>query len=114
MKLRVTALERRLTAARIDEVRRCGDVLLFESDLSAEALRELADGCAQVCLGRAAVFCGSDADGYKYILAQKGGDLRETAKMLNAELNGRGGGKPEFVQGSVQASRAAIEAFFGL
>ncbi|MBQ5748981.1 MAG: alanyl-tRNA editing protein [Oscillospiraceae bacterium] len=112
MKLRVTALERRLTAARIDEVRRCGDVLLFESDLSAEALRELADGCAQVCLGRAAVFCGSDADGYKYILAQKGGDLRETAKMLNAELNGRGGGKPEFVQGSVQASRAAIEAFF--
>lgn len=112
MKQRVTALERRLTAARVEQVRGCGDVLLFESDLSAEALRELADGCAQVCGGRAAVFCGTDTDGYKYILAQKGGDLRETAKSLNAALCGRGGGKPEFVQGSVQAKRADVEAFF--
>ena len=112
MKLRVTALERRLTASRIEAMRDGGDILLFERDLSADALRELADGCAQVCGGRAAIFCGSDEEGYKYILAQKGGDLRETAKALNAALCGRGGGKPEFVQGSVQSSRDAIEAFF--
>ena len=33
-------------------------------------------------------------------------------KALNTALNGRGGGKPNFVQGSVAAARGAIEAFF--
>lgn len=31
---------------------------------------------------------------------------------MNAALSGRGGGKPNFVQGSVGCDRAAIEAFF--
>ena len=38
--------------------------------------------------------------------------FRELTKKMNAELNGRGGGKPNFVQGSVAAARGAIEAFF--
>jgi alanyl-tRNA synthetase len=33
---------------------------------------------------------------------------------MNKALNGRGGGRNGFAQGSVQADRAAIEAFFGL
>jgi len=33
-------------------------------------------------------------------------------RELNTALQGRGGGKPFFAQGSVSASRAAIEAFF--
>ena len=45
-------------------------------------------------------------------LCQKDGDLRQTVKALNAACNGRGGGKPFFAQGSVQASRAQLEAFF--
>ena len=32
-------------------------------------------------------------------------------RELNTALQGRGGGKPFFAQGSVQASRAQIEAF---
>ena len=42
----------------------------------------------------------------------RGGDLRALTKELNAALSGRGGGKPEFVQGSVGAERETIEAFF--
>ena len=42
----------------------------------------------------------------------RGGDLRALTKGLNAALSGRGGGKPEFVQGSVGAERGAIESFF--
>ena len=31
---------------------------------------------------------------------------------MNAALNGRGGGKPFFAQGSVQATKEQIEQFF--
>ena len=58
-----------------------------------------------------AIFAGSDAEGYKYALCRKDGDLRQLVKDLNAACCGRGGGKPFFAQGSVQASRAQIEAF---
>lgn len=40
------------------------------------------------------------------------GDLRQYTKELNAALNGRGGGKPFFVQGSVQATEKEIRGFF--
>ena len=40
------------------------------------------------------------------------GDLRPLVQALNTALHGRGGGKPSFAQGSVQADRVEIEAFF--
>ena len=36
----------------------------------------------------------------------------QLVKELNAQLHGRGGGKPFFAQGSIQAGRAEIEVFF--
>ena len=39
-------------------------------------------------------------------------DLRQFTKNMNAALNGRGGGKPFFVQGSVKASEEEIRQFF--
>ena len=43
---------------------------------------------------------------------REGRILRGLTKRLNAALQGRGGGKPGFVQGSLAASRTDIEAFF--
>ena len=40
------------------------------------------------------------------------GDLRQYTKEMNAALNGRGGGKPFFVQGSAQATEDEIRNFF--
>ena len=45
-------------------------------------------------------------------MGEKDGDLRQFTKEMNARLNGRGGGKPFFVQGSVQASEKEIRNFF--
>ena len=39
-------------------------------------------------------------------------DFRQFTKEMNAALNGRGGGKPFFVQGSVKASEDEIRQFF--
>ncbi len=89
------------------------DTLIFEEGLSSDGVRRLADALMQQCSGLCAVFSGSDGEGYKYALGQQDGELRALVKEMNAALSGRGGGKPFFAQGSVQCSRAEIEAFFG-
>lgn len=86
--------------------------LLFEPGLSPDALRRLCDALLQVCSGQCACFSGTDETGYKYAIGWRGGDLRTFTKHFNQVLAGRGGGKPDFVQGSVPATRAEIETFF--
>ena len=85
--------------------------VVFEPGLSPDGLRRLCDALLQVCPGRCACFSGEDSKGYKYAIGCRGGDLRAFTKELNQALSGRGGGKPEFVQGSVQADRSAVEDF---
>ena len=112
LKSRLLALEESRFAALAEQYRQAGDVLLFEDGLSPDGLRRLCDAVLHTCGGRCACFSGDDSSGYKYAVGQLNGDLRDLVKELNQTLNGRGGGKPDFVQGSVQAKRAEIEAFF--
>ena len=112
LKQRCAKLEESVFAQTAAQYEGKGDVLLFEDELSGDSLRKLCDAVTNRCGGRCAVFAGADG-AYKYAIGHAGGDLRELVKKLNAELNGRGGGKPNFVQGSVSADRAAIEKFLG-
>ncbi|MDE7262665.1 MAG: alanyl-tRNA editing protein [Oscillospiraceae bacterium] len=108
---RVSDLEERDFARLADEYAGKGDVLLFQGGMTAESLRKLCGAVQKKCGGRCAVFAGEDG-AYQFAVGQPGGDLRSFVKELNAALHGRGGGKPEFVQGSVQASRQEILEFF--
>ena len=112
LKARCAAMEDAAFARLAEEHRGKGDVLLFEDGLSPDSLRRLCDAVLHTCGGRCACFSGSEEAGYKYAIGQLGGQLRELTKQLNQALSGRGGGKPDFVQGSVQASQAEICAFF--
>ena len=58
----------------------------------------------------AAVFTGADASGYRYAIAQEGGDVRALTKALNTRFSGRGGGSAVLTQGSLTGGRAEIEA----
>ena len=89
-----------------------GSVLIFMDGMDVDSVRKLADAVTQTCQGCCAVF-SKNADGsYKYAMGEKDGDLRQFTKEMNAKLNGRGGGKPFFVQGSVQATEEEIRRFF--
>lgn len=112
LKSRLMALEESRFAALAEQYAGAGDVVLFEDGLSPDALRRLCDAVLHTCGGRCACFSGTDGWGYKYAVGQAGGDLRGFVKELNNTLSGRGGGKPDFVQGSVQAGRREIETFF--
>lgn len=110
---RLVGLENAEFQRRAEALAGAGNVLLIEPPMSPEALRKLAAAVLERCGGRCAVFAGDDANGYKYAVGERGGSLRELVKALNQALRGRGGGKPDFAQGSVQAKRGEIEAFFG-
>ena len=112
LKSRLLTLEESRFADLAGQYAGAGDVALFEDGLSPDALRRLCDAVLHACGGRCACFSGTDGWGYKYAIGQAGGDLRGFVKELNQALRGRGGGKPDFVQGSVQAGRTDIETFF--
>ncbi len=111
-KYRVIGLQRQIFAGIAAGYAGQGNVLHFAEDLDGNALRELTDKIAERCGGRAAVFCGKDAEGYAYCLSSREEDLRAFGKAMTAALNGRGGGKPGFQQGRVSANRVTIQAFF--
>ena len=108
---RVMELEERDFARLAAEHAGKGDVLLTQGPMSSESLRKLCGMVQEQCGGRCAVFAGSET-AYQYAISHPGGDLRPLAKKLNAALQGRGGGKPEFVQGSVQSDEESIRNFF--
>ncbi len=87
------------------------NVVHFEDGLEPGQVRVLADKIAGAISGWCAVFSGEDVN-YAYCLAARQGDLRAMGKEMTAALKGRGGGKPNFQQGSVRAAREEIEGFF--
>ena len=111
-KLRFVALQKKLFGFVKERYVNCGNVLHFEENLDSVQIRELADAIADTCGGMAAVFSGTGDSGYAFALVTREGDLRAFGKAMTTALNGRGGGKPIFQQGRVQAAKAQIEDFF--
>ncbi len=85
------------------------NVCIFEEELDNIAVRNFVNGAMERCPGICAAFVGTDDAGYRYILGSRNVDLRVFVKELNARFQGRGGGKPEMVQGSLTGSRDEIE-----
>lgn len=54
---------------------------------------------------------GADGD-FKYVISSKSTDLRKDAKDINEALSGRGGGKPEMIQGSFSSTLFEIKQYF--
>ena len=87
-----------------------GNILVFDATLGEIAQRELVNRLMEKAGGFAAVFCGSNEDGWRYIVGSRCLDLRAMSREINAAIQGRGGGTPQMIQGSARADRAEIEA----
>ena len=111
VKFRAAALEEESFRRTAAEYAGRGDVLLIVPPLQGDGVRRLCDAVSQTCGGRCIVFSG-EGTGYKYAVIQPGQDIRQMVKEMNAALNGRGGGRDGFAQGSVQATDAQIRAYF--
>ncbi len=109
-RLKYNVLKKELFAAKAEGV--SGEFCcMFDASGEAEDARVFCDLLADK-VKIAAVFSGDDENGYKYAIGSRTEDVRAMGKELNSACNGRGGGKPDMVQGSVAATKERIEAFF--
>lgn len=87
-------------------------VCLFDENLEGAAPRELMNMIlarnVQVC----GVFAGNENAGFRYVIGSQNCDVRKLCKSLNAAFEGRGGGKPEMVQGSLKGTENDIRKLF--
>ena len=88
-----------------------GAVLIFAHDYDSVMVQKLTSKVMEKNGGTACVFSGSDEAGYFYTIGQKDGDLRALVREMNQALDGKGGGRPYFLQGSVKADKEQVETF---
>ena len=113
MKFHSARLEEAAYASIAEKHAGAGDVLLIQPPMEPDAARRLADAVAKTCGGLSAVFAGEDGGKYNYALVRADGDdISAFVKSMNGALHGRGGGRNGFAQGSVESTKAEIEAFF--
>lgn len=112
LKGKILDMEEEIFKAEAEKWEGSGSVLIFKKNMEADSVRKLTDAVMQTCCGCCAVFSDNGDGTYKYAMGEKDGNLREFTKEMNQVLNGRGGGKPFFVQGSVSASEEEIRKFF--
>lgn len=83
-------------------------VCIFEENLDSIAVRNFVNAAMEKCDGICGAFLGNDEKGYHYILGSRSQDVREAARELNESFNGKGGGKPQMVQGSLRGKETEI------
>ena len=113
LKERASILGMRCAAMRAEAIAPTeGNICIFDEGLSEAAARELVNRLTEKTDGVAALFLADGAGQWRYIIGSRRVDLRSAAKAINAGVSGRGGGRPEMIQGSAAASEKEIASFF--
>ncbi|MBS6396338.1 MAG: hypothetical protein KH452_04180 [Clostridiales bacterium] len=84
------------------------NVCIFEEEMDHIAVRNFVNGAMERCEGICGAFVGTDESGYRYILGSRTVDLRTFSRELNSRFQGKGGGRPEMVQGSLTGREQEI------
>ena len=85
-------------------------VCIFEETLDSIAMRNFVNAAMEQCDRICGAFIGTEEQGYHYILGSKKLDMREVSKKLNKCFHGKGGVKPQMVQGSLVGSEEEIRS----
>lgn len=109
------ALQERYVALCLENIRKNKEpeenIFLFEEELDPGARRDFVNKGMEMTRGLAGVFVGTDDSGYQYVLGSRRPDIQETGKKLNARFQGKGGGRPPMVQGSLKGKEQEIREF---
>jgi len=108
-KTKIAELQREILTYKVKELEDNQEiVIVFEPELTGSAPRELMNLILAKGTTVAFVFSGNSLEGYRYVIGSRTQDTRIYAKALNEKFHGRGGGKPEMVQGSLCGNEMEI------
>ena len=93
----------------VDKVKSGISICIFPEGIQGDSLRILMNAVLEKNRKLCAVFSGNDAAGYRYVIGSRDVDVRNMAKELNAAFEGRGGGRPEMVQGTVRGTEEELQ-----
>ena len=109
LKSKMANLQQKMMVYRANEIEIDKEItVVFDSELSGNGPRELMNLLLDKGADVSAVFAGTESDGYRYVIGSREMDVRTYAKKINTAFGGRGGGKPEMVQGSLNGNEGAI------
>lgn len=110
-KAKIAELEQKFLEQKVETLDVSGEIVCLFEETDPVMTREMVNLLLKKGAKMAAIFSGNEREGYRYVLGSRSLDVRKNGKLLNEAFHGRGGGKPEMVQGTVQGKREEIEAF---
>lgn len=110
LKYDIVGLTRELLALKSEKISQSDRAIVFDQKLQGKLLQDFALSIMDRCSDFAACFCGENGT-YKYCIVSSNINLQDLAKSLNSTFMGRGGGKPQIVQGSIVGKEEEIRSF---
>ena len=110
LKYEIVGLNREILSSMAESINEDSRIIIFDKRLEGKLLSDFTLSLMPKASEFIASFCGEDGV-FKYCIASSNVDLRPLTKALNSAFSGRGGGRPEKVQGSINGSLEEIEKF---
>lgn len=111
LKYDIVGLTRELLSLKANSINPEEKIIIFDNKLQGKLLQDFALSLMDKSEKFTACFCGENGS-YRYCITSKQVNLQPLAKALSSSFSGRGGGKPEIIQGTVSAeSENSIKEF---
>ena len=110
LKYEIVGLNREILSGMAESIDQDDRIIVFDKRLEGKLLSDFTISLMKKANVFIASFCGENGV-YRYCIASNNVDLRPLSKALNSAFSGRGGGKPEIVQGSINGDEESIRKF---
>lgn len=110
LKYDIVGLTRELLKFKSESIAPNDKIIIFDGKLKGKLLQDFAISIMDKCQSFGACFCGENGS-YRYCIVSNKVNLQPLAKALNSAFSGRGGGKPQIIQGSITGSENEIIEF---
>ena len=111
LKYDIVGLTRDLLSLKAESIIPEERIIIFDEKLQGKLLQDFAISLMDRSEKFSACFCGENGS-YRYCIVSRSVNLQPLAKALNSQFSGKGGGRPEIIQGSLTAeSEMEIKEF---
>lgn len=111
LKAQINSLKQQLALAQLETVKINETLCGFTKGASFDDMRRLVNENLSNA-ETLAFFSENEDSSYSYVVASENTDVRDLVKSLNEKFSGKGGGRPTYAQGKIDANINDIKSFF--